>query len=62
MALSPDITTRIDQLKADLARVQASHAAAVTVPDTEPLFRTHPDGSAYDRAGNELRGPIKKAP
>jgi len=60
MALSPDVTTRTDQLKADLARARAQHAAAVTVPSAEPLFRTHPDGSTYDRAGTELRGPLKK--
>lgn len=62
MALNPDIATRIDQLKADLARVQAQNAAAVTVPSTEPLFRAHPDGSVYDTAGRELRGPLPKKP
>jgi len=60
MPLSSSVTTRIDQLAADLRRAAAVHAAKAAEPNTSPLFTQHPDGSVYDRQGKMLRGPVKK--
>ena len=58
MALPSKATTRIDQLAADLQRVQTAQAKSVTVPDSTPMFTTYPDGSVYDRKGNRLFAPV----
>ena len=59
MALPSEVTTRVDQLHADLRRIHKSHQAHVGVPDPAPMFTTHADGAVYDRQGNKIRGPIE---
>jgi hypothetical protein len=60
MALPSDVTTRIDQLHADLRRVQLQHAAKAVAPPSGPMFTTHADGAVYDRQGNKIRGATPK--
>jgi hypothetical protein len=59
VALPSVVTTRVDQLHADLRRIQKAHAKKATVPDTTPMFRRHDDGAVYDRAGNVVRAAVK---
>ena len=56
MALPSDVTTRVDQLHADLRRIRKAHEKRAGVPDPAPMFTTHADGSVYDRQGNKIRG------
>jgi hypothetical protein len=60
MALPSDVTTRVDQLHADLARIHRGHKSRVGVPDPAPMFTTHDDGAVYDRQGNKIRGATPK--
>jgi len=62
MALPSDVTTRVDQLHADLRRIHKGHQPRAGVPDPAPMFTTHADGSVYDRQGNKIRGPIEVKP
>jgi hypothetical protein len=62
MALPSDVTTRVDQLHADLRRVAAQHKCKAGVPDPAPMFTTHADGAVYDRQGNKIRGPFEVKP
>ena len=57
MALTPEQTTRIDQLAADLRHVAAATAARTAVPSTLPLFVRHDDGSVWDRQGHLIYTP-----
>jgi len=58
MPLSRDEQTRVDQLRDAIAQLNMQHAARVGVPNTQPLFVKHADGSVYDQKGTELRGPL----
>lgn len=60
MALPSDVTTRVDQLHADLRRVAAQHAGKASAPSSAPMFTTHADGAVYDRQGNKIRGATPK--
>jgi hypothetical protein len=62
LSLNPEQTTRVDQLHADLRRIQKTHQPRAGVPDPAPMFTTHADGSVYDRQGNKIRGPIEVKP
>jgi hypothetical protein len=62
MALPSDVTTRVDQLHADLARIHREHKPRAGVPDPAPMFTTHADGAVYDRQGNKLRGTLEVKP
>lgn len=57
MALPSDAATRVDQLRADLRRVAAQHAAAVQAPHSSPMFRNDGDGTVRDRQGNVIHKP-----
>lgn len=61
MALSPEATTRVDQLRADLRRVAAQHAAAVQAPHSAPMFTRDGDGTVRDRQGNKIYAPANPA-
>jgi hypothetical protein len=60
MALPSEVTTRVDQLHADLRRIHKAHQEHVGVPDPAPMFTTHADGAVYDRQGNKIRGATPK--
>jgi hypothetical protein len=58
--LPSDVTTRIDQLTADLRRHYSAQVAAAAAPSPAPLFTEHHDGTVTDRAGTILRGPAQR--
>ena len=60
MALPSEVTTRVDQLHADLRRIHKAHEKRAGVPDPAPMFTTHADGAVYDRQGNKIRGATPK--
>ncbi len=60
MALSPEVTTRVDQLHADLRRIHKRHAGRAGAPDPSPMFRRDADGTVRDRAGNPIYKPAAK--
>ncbi len=62
MALSPNATTRVDQLHADLRRLAAKHKPRAGAPSDLPMFTTHADGSVWDRQGHQVRGPLEVKP
>jgi hypothetical protein len=57
MALTPEQTTRVDQLHANLRLIARAHQARAGVPDAAPMFTTHADGSVWNRQGVQIRGP-----
>jgi len=57
MALTPEQTTRVDQLAADLQRVARKHKSRAGVPDPAPMFTTHADGSVWNRQGVQIYAP-----
>lgn len=59
MALTPEESTRVDQLHADLRRLQKQHQARAGAPSELPMFTTHSDGSVWDRQGRKIRGPLE---
>lgn len=60
MALSPEQTTRIDQLLADLRRVAKQHAGKAQAPSSSPMFTRDGDGTVRDRAGSPIYKPPVK--
>lgn len=60
MALTPEQTTRIDQLHADLHRVHERHKPRAAAPPDGPMFTRHDDGSVWDRQGRQIKGPVGK--
>ena len=59
MALPSEVTTRVDQLHADLRRIHVAHAKRVALPDNAPMFTVHSDGSVWNRQGVQLRAPVQ---
>jgi hypothetical protein len=57
MPLTPEQTTRIDQLHAHLRRVAKDNKPRAGVPSDAPMFTRHEDGSVYDRQGRKIHEP-----
>lgn len=62
MALSPEQTTRIDQLHADLRRVAKQHAGKAPSPSSAPMFTRDGDGTVRDRQGTAIYKPAGMKP
>jgi len=57
MARDREVSTRVDQLHADLHRVHQVHIAQAGEPPSPPKFTTHADGSVWDDRGHQVRPP-----
>jgi len=62
MARDREVTTRVDQLHADLRRVRQVHTAQAGAPPEPPRFTTHADGSVWDDRGHQVRPPTPVKP
>jgi len=62
MARDREVSTRVDQLHADLRHVHQAHAAQAGEPPSPPKFTTHPDGSVWDDRGHQVRPPTPVKP
>jgi len=60
MALPSEVTTRVDQLHADLARIHKAHKSRVGVPNPAPMFTRDGDGVVRDRQGTKIYQPVVK--
>lgn len=61
MALTPEQTTRVDQLHADLRRVAKCHAGKCPPPNEAPMFIRHADGTVWDRYGRQVYAPPQQS-
>lgn len=61
MALPSEVTTRVDQLHADLRRVAKQHAGKAPAPSSAPMFTRDGDGTVRDRQGAAIYKPAPVA-